>query len=195
MKERPIIFAPEFVRAILDGRNTMTRRVVKPQPDHVQRNHGVMVNWPKDGFVGHFDDEEKIKLLTCPFGQPGDRLWVRETWAMAIPGMPADRGHITRYRADGEQDTTRWRSPVHMPRWASRLTLELTEVRVEKLCAIQTYELYAEGFPCEPCTETVAPADNSLHRLKEHWDSLNATRGYGWDTNPWVWVLTFRRMP
>jgi len=159
MKERPIIFSAPMVRAILDGRKTQTRRVVTFNASHrVQLAHK---NW-------HIEDPDAI--LACPYGVPGDRLWVRETW----------RGgdiicYGPHYHADEEwHKNAGWKSPMCMPRWASRITLEITDVRVQRLQDISEEDAQAES-------------------AKEFWDSIDG-KSHPWSSNPWVWVVTFKRV-
>lgn len=234
MKERPILFSGSMVRALLDGRKTMTRRVVKPQPEGEPRSTeewarrlaGANVRWDRviterdiqnkaerlRGRLFPFSrpDSESLTALRCPFGRPGDRLWVRETWASLRFTRDWETGYIDGWEeaanlrngtvvydaddhgfddngAGAENRGFRWRPSIHMPRWASRITLEITEVRVERVQAITSADARAEG--CE-ASERESETD-AFHRL---WDSLNAPRGYSWESNPWVWVLTFRRI-
>lgn len=214
MTERPIIFSGDMVRAILYGRKTQTRRVMKPQPS------------PADVFVG----DHGLGMgpqFRCSYGQPGDRLWVRET--MRGEYSPARNQYRVEYRAGrgtgwgkadadwcGAQDwytiagtsqqATRWRSPIHMPRWASRLTLDITEVRVQRVQEISEGDAVAEGFPAGSVSYELDYCDvnrvmnligrcAAVARFAIGWDSINAKRGFGWDANPWVWALTFKVVP
>ena len=177
MKERPILFSSEMVRAILDGRKTQTRRIIKPQPDYVDNIHKT----PNTGG----------KVIKCPFGQPGERLWVRETWADNIRGCP---NGIT-YRADhcdpkgdGPANPIKWRASIFMPRWASRITLEITNIRVQRLHDILSADAEAEGVLWKE------KYMNPVHAFVVLWDSINAKRGFEWDENPWVWVIEFKKL-
>jgi hypothetical protein len=175
IKERPILFSASMINAILQNRKSQTRRVVKPQPKIV---HGYIGEWLvteqlfRDGRAG----------LRCPFGQPGNsRLWVRETWLKTTGGT-------IWYRADGHDIAKgHWRPSIFMPRWACRLVLELTAVRVERVQDITVPDALAEGIQHSTMN---APAVE----FRWLWDSINAKRGYSWASNPWVWVLTFRRL-
>lgn len=194
MRERPIIFSAPMVRAILEGRKTQTRRIVKPQP------------WPGIPFIGidgtvatwrrdYGDDTSMMSLVRLSHGQPGDRLWVKETWA----NRDSDGDAITPiYRADGEEYedgdgcgfVPRWRPSIHMPRSASRIDLEITGVRVERLRDISNEDARAEGVSE---WDGDAPGDYR-GAYRELWDALYAGRGYGWDDNPWVFVYDFERI-
>lgn len=209
MKEYPILFSGPMVRAILDGRKTQTRRVVKPQPKHAI----IRAVQERPGEFCKFYDADCIDpgvLIECPYGQPGDQLWVRETWktysaldefrpCRILPGPAllylADRGS-TVLRPDVEP----WgksRPSIFMPRSACRILLEIVSVRVERLNEISEADALAEG--------TTMPdsvlLDDSIHgseawalSYKVLWDSINAKRGFGWEVNPWVWVIEFKRI-
>jgi hypothetical protein len=208
IKERPILFSGPMVKAILEGRKTQTRRVMVPQPV------------PSKVFAGQMRWKRLCRpmdelALSCPYGKPGDRLWVRETWAQIYRTgdycirdegeffqCPCD-GCRVEYRADtgnpypGEwpedmakedDEAPRWRPSIHMPRWASRLTVELVNVRAERLQDISEEDAAAEGVAFTKYLNA-----NARFHFKELWDSINAKRGYSWDSNPWVWVLDFER--
>jgi hypothetical protein len=201
MKERPILFSAPMVRALLEGRKTMTRRVVKPHrlwkchsicaPEKAADSWAVWFHYPETDRVGH--------LVDCPYGKPGDRLWVRETWAC----NPYD--DRLWYRASeslpdsAEYGPLGWRPSIFMPRAFSRITLEITDVRVQRLQEISEDDALAEGveadrrgwkdyFGGESCLGFASTSFASL------WDSINARRGFGWDANPWAWALSFRRI-
>jgi hypothetical protein len=210
VKERPILFSGEMVRAILRGAKTQTRRAMKPQPMTVA-NPGMgadeVFGWHKSqpiksmpfGMHAFRHDVESQCLLVseCPFGQPGDRLWVRETWAC---DSTINDGHPVEYRATWkcerdfpgvrcEHGPSRWKPSIHMPRWASRLTLEVTGVRVERLRDISEEDARAEG-----CSRKYDYDGDLTHTAPDDFSQL-WTRTYGdgsWPANPWVWVVTFR---
>jgi hypothetical protein len=227
-RERPILFSAPMVRAILEGRKTQTRRVCTP--------------------TAFYSNETRAKR-PCPYGHPGDQLWVRETWncfhdltdaertkqdkilrrfqdgkvrdivaeAMALPVGSGERRAI--YAADfgdwayDPDSDLHWRPSIFMPRWASRITLEITDVRVQRVQEISEEDALAEGVEPLSMTEQEiadlqisdsAPWEKKLamamgpgcfsHKFTFQmvWDSINAKRGYGWSANPWVWAVTFR---
>lgn len=195
--ERPILFNAEMVKAILDGRKTQTRRIVKPQPELGKPwKHGWIVD----------PEIMDIPVAFCPYGQRSDSLWVRETFFYEWPhDYPPDDMRDCRivYRAtepdyiDGEMREAnpayRWSPSIHMPRWASRLTLENTGVRVEQVQDISRNDVIAEGIGQYTFAMGVLADDPPDPRWKfiELWDSINAKRGFGWDVNLWVWVIKF----
>ncbi|ELH1551802.1 TPA: hypothetical protein ACKP9T_002295 [Pseudomonas aeruginosa] len=223
MKERPILFSGPMVRAILEGRKTVTRRVMKPQPDFL----GSMVD-PNTPFKTL--DAGLHARITCPYGEPGDRLWVRETWTdvnmcgapalayradedirdlMEEPGFLDDRGafnyddpRVKPYPFAcwyAELDQARWRPSIHMPRWASRILLEITAVRVERLQDISEEQALAEGVRGEPCDHARQACadigcwgDTAKGAFGFLWESLNGEGS--WAANPWVWVVEFKRV-
>jgi len=201
VKERPILFSAPMVRAILAGTQTQTRRVVKPQPTS---NHGLVFEGIALGTFGAVSDGE----VTCPCGVPGDMLWVRETcWHREVHHADcldeyeycATCAHPngSTNPADYNTNDGYWRElpSIFMPRWASRLTLRITSVRVERVQEITEEDARAEGCCCSDCWPTMPnpPPDHCGCRSKfaNIWDSINADRGFGWDTNPWVWVVGF----
>lgn len=201
MNEYPILFSGEMVKMISDGRKTQTRRVMKPQP------WGYDPSLNQDGLWEFCDDEErneKYHVFKCPYGKPGDLLWIREAWAHGELycdegpncGLPS---HIY-YRQIEEENGTfggvkhwSWRPSVHMPRWASRITLEVTNVRVERVQDITWHDIAAEGCPPEHHMDNCNGISHAMFGWFGYlWDSINAKRGYGWDVNPWVWVVEFK---
>ena len=208
VKERPILFNGDMVRAILEGRKTMTRRVVKPQPE----NAGYWTlhqNTPFDGAFYPNTLKANPKLLICPYGIVGNQFWVREThyrWGHWIKnGISTTGRQRWAFRADGKGVRyfdnppafiptprkvigSRKRPSIFMPRWASRIQLEITGVRVERVQEISDSDCDAEGIRYDPVIT------NARQEFKELWDSIGEKRGYGWDTNPWVWVIEFKRI-
>ncbi len=199
-RERPILFSPPMVRAILAGTKTQTRRMVK----------GIPLLWLSQsvGFTPEFvalPDND-----ACPYGEPGDRLWVRETWSpdppidsswastewngcgRRIDGVPERFQHprFCNYSADWLHGPIVWRPSIHMPRWASRITLEVTGVRVERLQDISEADAMAEGAPWGACG---SPQEGSRKAgFAKLWDSINGPNS--WDANPWVWAINFKRL-
>lgn len=198
MKERPILFSAPMVRALLAGTKTQTRRVVKPQPDVVGRDVG-------DGLppvVGVFAaDDQRLgrlaKTVHCPYGKPGDLLWVRETFAkidgQTQPWIETDF-RATYTHGDRLGDSLgikkRWTPAIHMPRAASRITLEVVGVRVERLQDISASDAVAEGIPRGGPEN---PDDIEQREYRALWESINGPGS--WDLNPFVWCVSFRRLP
>ncbi len=225
MKKRPILFSGAMVRALLAGTKTQTRRSVKPQPKEdssIDGTRGLVVN-------GHVTDAIGWAAWNpCPYGRPGDRLWVRESWQGPLLQefeIDADpdwhyASHIHQYQnpahceyaADGgpkpeytdADDVMRqgWRPSIHMPRWASRITLEITGVRVERLQDISIEDAKAEGAwgPDDSIVQKVADhfgidifAANPRKAFQMLWEQINGPDS--WDANPWVWAIEFKRLP
>lgn len=223
MKERPILFSGAMVRALLDGSKTQTRRAVKLQVQH------------DDSWVGGWKIVHKRvtqALLTfnqlggkplgsdaaiCPYGQPGDRLWVRETWLedpeddgtwaytqyVGCKGSPLSdiprkfqKPEHCIYREGWDGSDLRWRPSIHMPRWASRILLEIVSVRVERLQDISEKDARAEGVTIEQrhmagyCTGQFLPP--SIRAYRDLWESISGDGS--WDANTWVWVVEFKRV-
>lgn len=193
MKERPILFSAPMVRAILAGRKTQTRRIVKPR------------------HMATVDAEQFPILAMCPYGSPGDRLWVRETCRAEAIGDEGLCG--VRYVADGQfmptantrEASDRWVQlywyrgmegatvpPIHMPRWASRITLEITDVRAQRLQDISEADAKAEGVSMPDGTPT-PPDFWSYHQECRHlWEQIHG--GGSWEKNPWVWVIELKKL-
>lgn len=207
MKQRPILFSAPMVRALLDGSKTQTRRVLAhPGGDWTNDGLGrITSKHPKQGRFGLFvrrglsTDFPECDIVPCPYGQPGDRLWVRETWAYGIHAMAAarDENGPFVYAADGTTQgrlCDRWRPSIHMPRTASRITLEITGVRVERLQDISNDDAYSEGTGTW-AAETAKDGNKwpSMPRAFQGlWESINGAES--WSTNPWVWVIQFKRL-
>ena len=212
IEERPILFSAPMVRAILDGRKTQTRRVIKASAtagysDKPSPASGRLVC--KDG--GAWDDNSRNTepIAKCPYGKTGDRLWVRETGAFKCKTAPI-------YRADlSDEEASLWKfSPsIHMPRWASRIDLEITDIRVERVQDISAEDAIAEGIESEHQWDGKPPfahdmgmwyrdyskkedvkINDPVYSFQTLWDSLNAKRGFGWSMNPWVWVVEFKKL-
>jgi hypothetical protein len=204
VKERPILFSGPMARAILAGKKTQTRRVAKVARDG-DTLWGRTVKLAGGGTFRKFynlraADRQKTAAI-CPYGEKGDRLWVRESFDFLPCDEPgtADNCEIV-YWADGSHQTRsapksykpmlysgeRFRPSIHMPRWASRLTLEVTDVRVQRLQDISEEDARAEGVsPLQMDLGSFRPAFEGL------WDSING-KVYPWSSNPWVWVVSFR---
>ncbi|KKM60010.1 hypothetical protein LCGC14_1546180 [marine sediment metagenome] len=206
MKETPIIMSGNHPLKVIDGIKTQTRRVIKPQPDlgldEFERYSNIEVGkyyptvidkngdeQPGEEIFGAYTDDGEWGWK-CPYGQVGDRLWVRETtWRGQLGVKPIYDADLTdSQRADLWDDGWRKHPSIFLPRRASRITLEITEVRVERVQDISETDCEREGTPM------VAPRPSGVDRNDFHvlWDSLNAKRGYGWEVNPWVWVISFK---
>ncbi|EOV2375776.1 hypothetical protein ACODK1_003725 [Klebsiella pneumoniae] len=244
MKERGMIFNSEMVRAILDGRKTQTRRIMKVQPESNQLGLLLITDSTKHSDIGKYHWAEsnatgnhvRSKLFSSPFGAVGERIWVRETWATlgnedgcyvdwednlckgdersaariyraSCEQRPGDYGlwsipddaywkpHTKEHKFEGA-----WRPSIHMPHWASRILLEITDVRVERLNAISEEDARAEGIidgGCLNCGEPepcgcANPEPDATDAFAYLWQSI-----YGqdnWNANPWVWVIEFKRV-
>lgn len=188
LTERPILFSGEMIRAILDERKNQTRRVVKPQPSRDVLN-GAPGFWKEPSYYTH--------VWKCPYGRPGSVLWVRETW------LPRAEGKAFLYRADFDPVNAAgtgamyggWKPSIHMLRRASRITLEITGVRVQRLQDIKADDAIAEGWPRgQELYPNINTASKALDWYRKLWDSINAKRGFGWHVNPFVWAITFKRV-
>jgi len=220
MKEHPILFSGEMVRAILEGRKTQTRRPMAPQP-------------PEGHWWAETEAEQRLAAeyypsthgRGCPYGIPGDHLWVRETFILEETDEVPTDGHpyremeepgefgrllVPHYRAtepephivplglsDDYDDRTRWCPSIHMPRWASRITLEVADVRVERVQDITDDDAWEEGAWWWRHDDAAGPPfyvrkGYNIECFSELWDTIYAKRGLGWDANSWVWVVEFR---
>lgn len=191
-RSKPILFSAPMVRAILSDAKTQTRRVVKlprwAEPGTLEEG--------ADGALAIARVSGCLADVPCPYGSPGDTLWVRETWQTAT--TPTDRDlSMVRYAADGpvhcEGDEWTWRPSIHMPRWASRITLRVTSVRVERLHAITEDDAAAEGAPRVLALDEEHGRDERGHRIgfEALWREINGDAS--WDANPWVWRVEFYR--
>ncbi|EMK7726176.1 hypothetical protein V9P73_004302 [Yersinia enterocolitica] len=221
MNEKPILFNSEMVQAILSGRKTQTRRIMKAQPSehfHPQTIHGAMdftAHWytpgviDKDGYLqparkdvfGVADEDEGY---ACPLGAVGDQLWVRETFATGLcteSTLAYRATHKTEDLEEGWGETIKWTPSIHMPRWASRINLLITGVRVERLNDISEQDAISEGLECyvDDGVPYYGPFNNGDCRpdvvFRGLWDSIYGQKeGENWQANPWVWVINFERM-
>jgi hypothetical protein len=212
VKERPILFQGAMVRALLAGTKTQTRRTVKPQfgPDAEPEEMCATSSegWQMAGHSGRWWDvceADDQRAIRCPYGQPGDRLWVRETWRYREIGEGKHRelgAYVYRSTENVDGFVEPWKPSIHMPRAASRILLEVTGVRVERLQAISDADAAAEGCPCYVCGRTMDGRSEDdchcFHRkadardYRDLWESINGDGS--WDANPWVWVVEFRRV-
>lgn len=221
MRERPILMSAPMVRATLDGSKTQTRRVASKLVRHPDLGNRYM-----PGALVLEGEPQHVIERACPYGRPGDRLWVREAWRTArsldhlSPQAIADRCLDAGYRkpwapllydADGHRNSE-WRGfgphpgaaepgkgrpSIHMPRWASRISLEITSVRVERLQDISDTDAVAEGIGLNPSavgvSMTFPPGESACHAgFRALWESINGPES--WAANPWVWVVDFRRI-
>ncbi|WP_121411551.1 hypothetical protein [Pseudomonas aeruginosa] len=213
-RERPILFNDQMVRAILEGRKTVTRRIAKPV------KHPDLGNIYAPGALVLEHEPQHVVDRACPYGQPGDRLWVREAWQGPLISDEEqaanqswwkdvtkfqDQAHCS-YRASGDNNEyvdpdgyfhCKWKPSIHMPRWASRILLEITSVRVERLQDISEKQALAEGVELEgegvcfagaPGTASDTPEES----FKLLWELINGAGS--WKANPWVWVVEFKRV-
>jgi len=212
MKERPIIYSTEMIKAILNDRKTQTRRVALMRHLYLriwtQATHWEMSEWSKAPLkelpLGYPIEDV---LDCCPYGIPGDRLWVKETfqvatlvgddadewWEVEHERLPKEKPNLDywriHYKADGRNEVETWRPSIFMPRWASRISLEIVNVRVERVQEISEIDCEIELGQAP-----YSLGDNAYVMFKELWNSINAKRGFGWDVNPWVWVIEFKRV-
>lgn len=212
MKERGIIFNAEMVRAILDGRKTQTRRIMKPQPtpcDYIDwrgKARGGHV-WPSNIFRTMLHVEGELQngdggwkgLVgdACPFGDIDDRLWVREAFQVGLCTESTIAYKATHKPSDLEEgwhEKIKWRPSIHMPRWASRILLEITGVRVERLQSISEEDAKAEGFDNSQsdAANSIGWFEKPIRAFRRAWENIYGADG--WDSNPWVWVIEFRRV-
>ncbi|HEJ4188912.1 TPA: hypothetical protein SL729_001506 [Pseudomonas aeruginosa] len=208
-RERPILFNDQMVRAILEGRKTATRRIAKPV------KHPDLGNIYAPGALVLEREPQHVIDRACPYGQPGDRLWVREAWQgplISDEEQAANQswwkdmtkfqnpGHCA-YRASGDDNEyvdpdgyfhCKWKPSIHMPRWASRILLELTAVRVERLQDISEEQARAEGYPAERECETGSSGLDAWLWFRSLWGEINGPEAF--TANPWVWVIEFKRV-
>ena len=220
MRARPLVMSGEMVRATLDGRKTQTRRVIKDMTDHYFHRWGDTC-----ALFSAFKSGLRLTAVRCPYGQPGDLLYVREAWHAhklddnLLPAelSPSSPSRIW-WHADESRDNADYigkvRPSIHMPRWASRLTLTITGIRVERVQEISREDSIAEGIQRDTSAfmqggwwdyggARLANGDpanittNPVRSFEGLWDEINGKRRPGkpdlsWKANPWVWVITFR---
>lgn len=217
IKERGILMHARSVNGILAGRKTQTRRIIKPQPTHSPDSYGLAIYrgnrhewWP----LHDPDFPTQDPALRCPQGQPGDRLWVREAWRYYASALSPEANFGIQFRADGAinywpdwdkamqaqcSPSAAWRPSLFMPRWASRITLEIVNVRVERVQDISEDDAKAEGVNggCTVCGELdpcgcANPSPDHRDSFIWLWDDTNGKGA--WDRNDWVWVIEFKRV-
>lgn len=191
MKDRPILFSGPMVRAVLDGTKTQTRRIVKA--DFTHEPHGVKnAKWyirRRGRCWDSYETSGELIAKHCPYGQPGDKLWVRETFAEG--GVRNGDDVRVVYRADDSGvPYDKWTPSIFMPRAFSRITLEIKAVRVERLQDITAGDVISEGV--WPRDWTMCN-NNWQRKWIELWDGING-KAHPWESNPWVWVLEFTRV-
>lgn len=212
VKERPILFSAEMVKAILEGRKTQTRRIIK-KPNLLQ----AIEEWSEENpYKKELSDAQK-----CPYGQVGDRLWIRENFKVSnidegyqnqfviddfeAPACVVEYEDGSKRKIELEHSeylqavraNKKKKSPsIHMPRWASRIILEITDIRIERLQDITEQDAIAEG--CDNSKSEAAINigwyEKSKRAFERLWDGINKERGFDWSTNPYVWVIEFRRI-
>ncbi|HDH1862996.1 TPA: morphogenetic protein [Klebsiella quasipneumoniae subsp. similipneumoniae] len=220
MKERGMIFNGEMVRAILDGRKTQTRRIMAPQPaDDIERC--IFPNPEEIGWKSSLRHKHgSTTAHFCHYGKPGDRIWVRETFQGPLfdydlmdsyckDPTPFEKPEFCVYKADGvpapefydadDELHCCWRPSIHMPRWASRILLEITDVRVERLNSIHDVDAMREGIQnlttCSHADFGIPGVVNAQHPVRAFqllWESIYGADS--WRANPWVWVIEFKRV-
>ena len=203
--ERPILFSTPMVQAILQGKKTMTRRIIKPQPPQkLQFPYGFVTGSSDKNDIGKFcwtvgDICDGRTHLVRPRYQKDDTIWVRETWAKVedfknYAELELDKDLEFFYKCDDfgkehvfvDVGVQRWRPSIFMPREACRIKLKITDIRVERLQEITEEDAKAEGYP--------GGHSSAKSWFRDLWDKINAKRGFDWYSNEWVWVVTFERM-
>lgn len=215
VRERPILFSSPMIRALLDGRKTQTRRIVKPQPidiicprpghrDTMTRFHGGRRCWAaKYNAIG---ESGGGKMIYSRLGEVGEHLWVRETFAPCLGGAEGPM-NPTLYKSDAKDgyEKLNWKPSIHMPRWASRITLQIDAVRVERLNDISEMDAGAEGiYEVRRCitdgptgygksgTDPQRSFPTRVRAFHALWETIHGIKS--WHENPWVWVISFYRV-
>lgn len=207
-KEHPILFKTEMVQAILDGRKIQTRRVIdKLYPISNPNGNWLYIGHKDSGYV--FKDSISSTIpLKYPYGQVGDRLWIKETYCSCVEPPNKDMGvcYKTNLREQSAADfctdkNIKWKPLIFMPRWASRITLEITDIKPQKLQDITNDEAFLEGMSKNIAAKLGYSTSESEEEFNftqtryifsKYWDSINSKHGYGWDENPYVWVISFK---
>lgn len=194
MNEKPILFNAEMVNAILSGRKTQTRRIMRDQPEVIppEDECGVPGYWIPYN-AGKTMVRNEMMTIACPLGMRGDQLWVRETFAAGLcteSTLAYRATHKTEDLEEGWGETIKWTPSIHMPRWASRINLLITGVRVERLNTISTGDAMAEGYPAE--REATGGSLDAWLWFRELWDGIYPDNTF--EVNPWCWVIEFERM-
>jgi hypothetical protein len=205
-KERGILMTGRNVCRILDDRKTKTRRVISnapPKADRLRYKDGFLESWLMEEWWPVVHAVGCETPVRCPYGQVGDRLYVRETWR-PIHHRQRKADTYVRYKADdglksvmhtlGMDVPTHWRPSIHMPRWASRIDLEIEKIRVERLQEITEEDAIAEGACLDGHICHVGEEKPHRAVFAHTWNDINEKRGFGWEANPWVWVIDFRRI-
>ncbi|WP_338659038.1 hypothetical protein [Yersinia intermedia] len=229
MNEKPILFNAEMVNAILSGRKTQTRRIMKVQPEYPELGLRRIIESTNSDDIGKYFwsqsdacgiNKTRSKAFPCPLGQVGDQLWVREAFATGLcteSTLAYRATHKTEDLEEGWGETIKWTPSIHMPRWASRINLLITGVRVERLNDISEQDAMAEGITAKEViiearyeggghVEITAERfffvggddegyESAEEAFAELWDSIYGQKeGENWQANPWVWVINFERM-
>ena len=206
MNWHPMIFTAQSVRAILNGQKTQTRRILKSQPEETS------VRWNGNGYEIFMGYPHGHDVPICPYGKVGDGIWVRETLQRGVQKMMGTlEGHTIQYAADctpvpyspgaeiGWNEHAMWQWPgrnkrpsIFMPRWASRILLEIVEIRVERVQDISEQDAVAEGISEKMAEEYWYDGPQYVGAVSVLWDEINAARGYSWESNPWVFAISFK---
>jgi len=197
---RPILFTADEVRATLEGRKTQVRRPVEPQPIRASPTSRLCWSHDNSGSSAIFGEDVAVAnymAIRCPFGHPRDLLWAQETWAeIETKNQPEKEAW---YRADKDWDVPwlKWSHAKDMPRWACRLWLRITDVRVERIKECSFADWKADFAPSyieeEKARASFVGYEYQREFIERRWNTIHAPKGFGWDTNPWVWVVEFER--
>ena len=205
MKDKPILFSTPMVQAILDDRKIKTRRVIKGMGNKMHYDR-LLGDWglsdPPELIDGVLRwrlqtdvDDDRMFEVECPW-KVGQTLWVRETWQQG----ESEYLYLEKMLRDGviytdlDDDPIKWKPSLFMPKDAARIFLKVKSIRVERLQDITEEDARAEGIKGIPRSRELSPMDDYIYPFKQLWDGLNSKRGYGWDVNPWVWVIEFERV-